>query len=82
MPVAHQKLTECRLATSVLREMYQRRLRTRSSLNRRSREVKRRKLVAIPSPQTNSHLPHAASVFIEISEDWEAGGTCLRMHIE
>jgi transposase-like protein len=57
-------------------------MRTSNSLERLSREIKRRTRVASLFPNTASILRLAASVVMEISEDWETGRTYLNMDTE
>ena len=70
------------LTAFALPAAHQRRLRTSNSLERLSREVKRRTRVATLFPNTESLLRLAASVVMEISEDWETGRIYLSMDTE
>jgi len=70
------------LTVFALPDAHQRRLRTSNSLERLSREVKRRTRVATLFPNTESLLRLAASVVMEISEDWETGRIYLSMDTE
>ncbi len=67
------------LTVFALPKAHQRRLRTSNCLERLSKEVKRRTRVACLFPNTESLLRLAASVVMEISEDWETGRIYLNM---
>ena len=70
------------LTVFALPKAHHRRLRTSNSLERLSKEVKRRTRVACLFPNTESLLRLAASVVMEISEDWETGRIYLSMDTE
>ena len=59
-----------------------RRLRTSNSLERLSREIKRRTRVATLFPNEDSLLRLVSAVAIEIAEDWETGRIYLSMDAE
>ena len=70
------------LTVFALPKAHQRRLRTSNTLERLNKEVKRRTRVACLFPNTESLLRLAASVVMEISEDWESGRIYLNMDTE
>ena len=70
------------LTVFALPKAHQRRLRTSNSLERLSKEVKRRTRVACLFPNTESLLRLVASVLMEITEDWETGRIYLNMDTE
>ncbi len=65
-----------------LPERHRRRLRTSNSLERLSREIKRRTRVATLFPNEQSLLRLVSAVAMEISEDWETGRIYLSMDTE
>ncbi|MCP4212691.1 MAG: hypothetical protein GY764_14635 [Halieaceae bacterium] len=67
------------LTVFALPAAHRRRMRTSNSLERLSREIKRRTRVASLFPNTASVLRLASAVVMEISEDWETGRTYLSM---
>jgi transposase-like protein len=58
---------------------HRRRLRTSNSLERLTREIRRRSRVAVLLPNEASCLRLVTAVVMEISEDWQIGRVCLRL---